>query len=289
MTRLKNIIQEEIKKVLSNKTSSKQKLVEGVQYNETEDSFIFDFAHDSDHDIIKLTNHGLCKSSIYNKCFLFKYQFDDSVESHLRAKFIDYIKFHDDMDEGDIATFVENAVNSLDDTINLREYNTVVYPQSISEINRKVISYIRLFGYPEFASFELVKEVPKKLEFDYDSYTREVLDATHRVGDRYLPKYTDKQKEEILVKIENMMQALRGKDYFSIGRDMKYKYRKYLRNFYKFENKEVEKAFTNLEKPKVLVIDDVMTSGATLSYIVNTIFRINPEVTITIFTLIGKK
>lgn len=193
------------------------------------------------------------------------------------------------MDDGDVATFIEKAVNSLDDAVNLREYHTIIYPQSISEINRKAISYIRLFGYPDFTSFELIKSLPKELEFDYESYKREVLDAAHKVGDKLLPKYTEKQKEEILAGIEKMMEDLRNKDYFSIGRDMKYKYRKYLRNFYKSENEEMEKAFANLNRPKVLVIDDVMTSGATLNYIINTIYGINPDATVIVFTLIGKE
>ena len=289
MTKLENIIHEEIQKVLGNNGSKNKQLAEGVQYNESENSFTFDFSHDSDHDIIKLTNHGLYKSTIYNKCFYFKYQFETNVDSTLRSKFIEYIKFHDNMDDGDVATFIEKAVNSLDDAVNLREYHTIIYPQSISEINRKAISYIRLFGYPDFTSFELIKSLPKELEFDYESYKREVLDAAHKVGDKLLPKYTEKQKEEILAGIEKMMEDLRNKDYFSIGRDMKYKYRKYLRNFYKSENEEMEKAFANLNRPKVLVIDDVMTSGATLNYIINTIYGINPDATVIVFTLIGKE
>ncbi len=69
---------------------------------------------------------------------------------------------------------------------------------------------------------------------------------------------------------------------------MKYKYRKYLKNFYNFGSEEEKDAFNKLTQPKVMVIDDVMTSGATLNYIINTIYKVNPNATVVVFTLIGK-
>ena len=284
----KQIIDKIVDETLNNIRKPKRKLVEGVQYDSSSNSFTFDFTQDSERDIIKLTNYGLYQSNIYNKCFYFKYQFEDDVDSSVRANFIEYIKFHENMDNGDVSTFIEKAVNSLDDTINIREYNTIVYPQSISEINRKAISYIRLFGYPDFLTFELVKEPPSELCFDYISYKREVLDATHKVGEREYPKYTEEQKEERIAQIKKMMETLKNSNYFSIGRDMKYKYRKYLKNFYNFGSEEEKDAFNKLAQPKVMVIDDVMTSGATLNYIINTIYKVNPNATVVVFTLIGK-
>lgn len=263
-------------------------IVEGVQYNKENNSFTFDFLNDTEHDIIKLVNHGLSQSEVYNNCFYYKYQFEGNTDSKVRGKFIEYMKFHNGMLNKDINMFVKKAVNSLDDTINLREYNTVIYPQSISEINRKVISYIRKFGYPNFLPFELVKEPPQVLTFDYESYKREVLDATHKVGNKELPRYTEKQKQDELDKIKSMMDNIKKGDYFSIGRDMKYKYRHYINNFYKFANDEEKNAFNSLKSPNVLVIDDVMTSGATLSYVIDTIYQINPKAKVIVFTIIGK-
>ena len=283
-----NVVDRIVNEVINDIVKHKIILAEGVTYDPNSNSFTFDFSQDSEHDIVKLTNHGLYKSDIYNKCFYFKYQFENSVDSSVKTKFIEYLKFHENMDDGDVRTFIEKAVNSLDDAINIREYDTIVYPQSISEINRKVISYIRLFGYPDFLSFELVKEPPTEMSFDFTSYKREVLDATHKVGGKEYPKYTEGQKNEIMSQINDMMEKLKSRDYFSIGRDLKYKYRKYLKNFYKFGNDEERETFNKLIKPKVLVIDDVMTSGATLNYVINTIYKINPNATVVVFALIGK-
>lgn len=286
---LKNVIDRIVNESLnglSNKNTNI--LVEGVRYDDNNDTFIFDFTQDNEHDIVKLTNHGLTQSDTYNKCFYFKYQFENDVDSVLRGRFIEYIKFHDGMNKNDINMFVKKAVNSLDDTIDLRSFNTIIYPQSISEINRKVISYIRLFGYPDFLTFELVKEPPSELSFDYASYKREVLDTTHKMGDKIYPNYTEEEKEKRIEDIRNMMEKLKKNEYFSIGRDMKYKYRKYLKNFYHFSNKEEEDTFNKLKQPKVLIIDDVMTSGATLNYIINTIYKINSNATVIVFTIIGR-
>ena len=274
--------------VLSEVALAKSVVVEGVQYDKTNDVFTFDFLNDEENDIIHLRSTGLYKSDIYNNCYYFKYKFEDSVDSSLRAKFIEYVKFHENMDEGDVSIFIIKAVNSLDSAVNLRSFDTIIYPQSISEINRKAISYVRLFGRPDFLPFELVKVPPSEIRFDYESYEREVLDATHRIGDRELPRYTEKQKEDARKKISEMMDQVKGLDYFSIGRDMKYKYRKYLKNIFKFKSEEEKNAYKKLLKPRVLVIDDIKTSGATINYILETIFKVNPDATVVVFTLIGK-
>ncbi len=192
------------------------------------------------------------------------------------------------MKDNDISTFIKRAVNSLDSTINLRGYNTVVYPQSMSEINREMLSYLRMFGYPEFIPFELAKIPPSEIVFDYDSYKREVLDSTHQIGNRVFPKYTEEQKREKLSDIEKMMDELRKKDYFTIGNDSKVKYRNYLHNIFRFNNEEERMAFEKLTKPKVLIIDDVKTSGASLNFVIDTLYKVNPSVTVVVFSLIGK-
>lgn len=85
----KQIIDRIVNETLNNIRKPKSKLVEGVQYDSRSNSFTFDFTQDSERDIIKLTNYGLYQSSIYNKCFNFKYQFEDDVDSSVRANFID--------------------------------------------------------------------------------------------------------------------------------------------------------------------------------------------------------
>lgn len=55
------------------------------------------------------------------------------------------------------------------------------------------------------------------------------------------------------------------------------------------KNDDEAEEFRNLLKPKILLIDDVMTSGTTLSLIFLTIRALNPAAKIVVFTLIGKE
>lgn len=281
-------MKESTDKVILDKRKPNRMFVEGVLYNEYEDSFTFDLINDSQKYIIKLTNHGLIRSELYDGYFFFKYQFEPDVSSQIRTKFIESIKFHEGMKDNDIATFIKRAVNTLDSTINLRDYRTVVYPQPMSEIIRKMLSYLRMFGFPDFISFELVKLPPSEMVFDYVSYKHEVLDATYQIGDRVFPKYTEEQKCDILSEIEKMMEELKNKDFFSIESNIRTMYCDYLHNIYCFNNDNEKREFEKLCKPKVLVIDDVMTSGASLNIVIDTLYKVNPSVTVVVFSLIGK-
>ena len=52
----KQIIDKIVDETLNNIRKPKRKLVEGVQYDSSSNSFTFDFTQDSERDIIKLTN-----------------------------------------------------------------------------------------------------------------------------------------------------------------------------------------------------------------------------------------
>lgn len=267
---------------------TKNIIIEGISYNEYENSFSFDFVKDGEHDIVKLANNGLQKSKLYNNCFYYKYYFEKDVPSKIRGEFINYIKFHQGANDKDVNQFVIDAVDSLDTTIDLTDFKTILYPQSRSDINNKIISYIRMFGFPDFVPFELVKLPNKELSFDLEGYKRDVLDQTYERDRRVFPRYTEKQKQDEINKINSLVDNLRGKENFSIGKDVNVKYRKYFKNFYKFKNNNEKETFRKLKVSKILIVDDVVTSGATVAYLINTIQKINPKAEIVIFTIIGK-
>lgn len=106
-----------------------------------------------------------------------------------------------------------------------------------------------------------------------------------------IPCYNQRQKQEVLHKIEEMMNDIHNKDYFSIARDFgaKSKYRKFLNNFYKFRNEKEEAEFKNLLKPKILLVDDILTSGTTALFLLKIIKMLNPDAEVTVFILIGKE
>ena len=259
-------------------------------FDEAANTFTFNLETGGKIEKLKIVNKGLSKSSIFSNSLYFQYGFDENTDRDLRNDFIEFIKFPKKEDEKNINDFIQNAVDTLHRTVNLYGFDTIVFPESRSEVNRKMISYLYMYKHPECMTFEIVKTLPEKLGFDYEMFENDVLESRYRDGGKIKCRYTEEQKKEEIGKIEELMKKVRTKEYFSIARDFdtKSKYRKYLKNFYKFKNVEEEMNFKKLLKPKILLIDDVMTSGTTLSFVLETIRTLNPEAETVVFTLIGK-
>ena len=74
-------------------------------------------------------------------------------------------------------------------------------------------------------------------------------------------------------------------DYFSIAKNIKSKYRKYIMNYLK---PETNIAKETLDAKNILIVDDINTSGSTLRELLRIINEINSNCNIYIYTLIGK-
>ena len=276
-----NIIKQTINSVLEGKI-----LTEGVKYDEVKDKFTFDFYNDGHVDIISLTKYGY-QIKAFNHCYYYGYEFESNIDSKLRAKFIKSIKFPDGkINETDKKVFINNAVNQLDNMVSIPSFNIIIYPESISELNRDMLKYLNRLTQSNLVSMEMVKQLPQNIEFDYDKFNLEILDSKLENG---RPRYTEKQKEDVLLKINNMMDNIRQKDYFSIARNIeKAKYRPYIKNYYTFKTDKDKQLFKSLENNNILIIDDIVTSGTTLTHILTTLRMINDNNNIVIFSLIGK-
>ena len=99
-----------------------------------------------------------------------------------------------------------------------------------------------------------------------------------------------KQKEEAKKSINDMLDLIHQKDYFTIAKDVKKsRFRPYMMNFLKFASQEDEELCSKIRQQNVLVIDDVTTSGSTLNEVLRTLRILNEDNDITIFSLIGRK
>ena len=75
-----------------------------------------------------------------------------------------------------------------------------------------------------------------------------------------------------------------------IAKDVKKsKLRPYIMNFLSFKNDKDKELYSSIRKQNILVVDDVTTSGSTLSEILRTLRIVNEDNKITIFSLIGRK
>lgn len=282
---LSQIISESIQTIMGIGTG--KILSEGVRYDDSNDSFIFDFEDDKSTDIIQLKKVGY-KISAFNHCYYYGYGFEPDIESSKRSNFIHSLKFPDGkISESDKKTFIVNAVNKLDSDISLPAYKLIVYPESMSELNREMLKYLNRFASPNIANMELIKSLPSKIEFDYDRFYMEILDAKLPNG---RCRYSQKQKDAVIIAIKEMMNRIHGLQYFSIARDVrKSKYRQYIKNYYSFKDESDRKLFESILNSNILIIDDIVTSGSTLSNVLNCLRSINDSNNIVIFSLIGKE
>lgn len=259
----------------------------GVTYDNEKQMFVFDFEHDGEEDIVKLTGEGY-QVEAFGKCFYYGYEFSDQVDSNVRSAFIKYVKFTEDLQNNpDLTQFIKKAVDNLDRKINLYDYNLVVMPESSSKVNQYMLRYIYRFAQPMLREMELVKSLPSSISFDMDAFEKQYFNDVLENG---RPRYTEAQKEEVRQSIANMLDLIHRKDYFSIAKDVKKsRWRPYITNFLKFATLADEELCKKIRQQNVLVIDDVTTSGSTLNEILRALRILNEDNEITIFSLIGRK
>ena len=259
----------------------------GIQYSDTDKVFSFDFEHDGKEDIICLTNHGY-QVEAFGKCFYYGYEFADNVDGRVRSEFIKYLKFPLSLkDEPNLTQFIQKAINDLNDKIDLYDYDLVVMPQSSSKVNQYMLRYIYRFAQPSLYYMELIKSLPENISFDTNAYERQYLDDTLENG---RPRYTEAQKEQVKESINQMLELIHHKEYFTIAKDVKKsRMRPYITRFLRFKDTNDEELCTKIRNQNILVVDDITTSGSTLNEILRSLRIINEDNNITIFSLIGRK
>lgn len=259
----------------------------GIKYSEQDKCFEFDFEHDGKNDIISLTGHGY-QVEAFGKCFYYGYEFADDVDGNIRSSFIKHLKFPASLkDEPDLTHFIQKAINDLHKEIDLYNFDLVVMPQSSSQVNQYMLKYIYRFAQPSLYYMELIKSLPQDISFDMAGYENQYLDATLENG---RPRYTESQKEQVKQSINQMLELIHQKDYFTIAKDVKKsKMRPYITRFLKFKDEKDEELCTKIRKQNILVVDDITTSGSTLNEILRTLRILNEDNEITVFSLIGRK
>ena len=259
----------------------------GITYDKEQGRFVFDFEHDGANDIVSLTGSSY-QVEAFGKCFYYGYEFGEDVDGGVRGAFIKYVKFSESIQrDANLSQFIQKAINDLNDEINLYDYDLVVMPESSSKVNQYMLRYIYRFAQPRLHKMELIKSLPEKISFDMDAYAVQYLDDVLENG---RPRYTEKQKDEVKQSINDMMDLIHKKDYFTIAKDVKKsRFRPYMMNFLRFRSEEDKALCATIRRQNVLIVDDVTTSGSTLNEILRALRVLNEDNRITIFSLIGRK
>lgn len=259
----------------------------GVRFDSEQNCFVFDFEHDGQNDIIKLTGSGY-EVTAFSHCFYYGYEFSEEIDGAVRSAFIKHVKFTENLKENpEITHFIQKAIDDLCKKIDLYDYDLVVMPESSSKVNQYMLRYIYRFAQPMLREMELVKALPENISFDMDGYEKTYLDAKLENG---RPRYTESQKEQVKNSIYDMMDLIHKKEYFTIAKDVKKnRMRPFITDFLKFANEKDELLCKTIRQQNVLVIDDIATSGSTLNEVLRSLRLLNEDNKITIFSLIGRK
>jgi hypothetical protein len=242
--------------------------------------YVFDYLYDLPTDIINICPPQIYRSSIRNHIYWFGYRFNDSVSSKQRTQFINYIKGIGDhvIKDYELTQFINLPLGELDKRIGMYNVDCLVYPISNrSKLVTKMISDIN--GYTsrkiKRINFELVKKAPTEIEFDWD------LLETDAAGDENKYNQMVKYAEDVI------MPAIKELDYFSLAKNVKPKYRKYIKNYLGFSSDEDIEKFAKMKGKNILVVDDINTSGATLEEVLRILNEVNRGCNIFVYTLIG--
>jgi phosphoribosylpyrophosphate synthetase len=255
-------------------------LNEGVKY--IAPMFKFDFIDDDKEDIIKL-NGSLKSSEVFDSLYFFQYEFEKNVPSKTRSDFIHALKFNQDIiGKDNIGNFINKSLVNLNKAINLSTVDVVIYPQSSSSLTKDIVDKIDYFtDADKYIKLELVKKQVSEINFNWDKF------------DKYceLKAIPSNTKKIMLGKMNRLLDEIHSLDYFSIAKNIKdQKYKRFLKNIYKFYDDNSINLIKNIKNKKILIIDDICTSGTTIEQIIKAYQMLDPDDSnvLVIFTLIGK-
>ena len=238
---------------------------------------------DSENDIMNIVYPDIYNSTFLNNVYYFGYKFNDKASRKDRTIIIHWLKGLDknNIDNESLKKFIDKPIAYLNKEIDLSTLSAIIYPRSnrsnlTLQINREISLFTQ--HYTDKISYELIKNIPNNITFDWNLFN---YNYEGDIGDNQYNQIYNYIETVLMPKIHNL-------SYFSIADSVKPKYRKYIQNYLMFENKETENALKAIQAGKLLVIDDINTSGSTLTEILRLVKAINNDCEIYIFTLIGK-
>jgi hypoxanthine phosphoribosyltransferase len=186
--------------------------------------------------------------------------------------------------------FIKTALSKLKKSLNItiNDIGIIIYPKSRSSLNEYILRLFYAITNSNANSFEVIKQLPQNIKFNWRKFKENELESF--INGR--PRYTEVQKQQQIEKINKMLVEIHNLDYFSISENIKTnKYKSYLANFFYFDSPDMQQDFEEIQKTegKILILDDVSTTGATLKEIIKTVRLFNIKTDIILFTLIGKK
>lgn len=246
-------------------------------------NIILNTDNDLETDIMNVLDVEIYESDFGGNIYFFGYQFNSHASRNDRTLIINWLKGlgTNVIDDKSLRKFVRKPLLTLNQRTNLATFDCMLYPRSgRSNLTRVIVNEIyKLTPHDlERSSFELIKNLPQTVEFDWKAFN---ADYEGEIGDNQYNQIRNYIEGTLMPKIHDL-------SYFSIASNVKYKYRPYIQNYLHYENEETKNIINSIQNGKILIVDDINTSGSTLTEILRLVHSINNDCEIYIFTLIGK-
>jgi hypothetical protein len=270
----------------------------GIEYNKNSDIFEFNFTSNSEECIIEFVDLPLEPVLLddiegMSNVYYFGYEFlnNDYASSKIRTKFLQELRFNDNFTTRENKElFIKTALSKLKKSLNItiNDIGIIIYPKSRSSLNEYLLRLFYALTNSKTKSFEIIKELPQNIKFNWEEFNNNELESI--VNGR--PRYTEIQKQQQKEKIGKLLDEIHTLDYFSIAESVRTnKYKSYFSNYFYFDSTEMQQHFCEIQEKegKILILDDVSTTGATLKEIIKIVRFFNKKSDIILFTLVGKK
>ena len=147
--------------VMNTRTQIELSLING-----NDNTILFDFTHGDIKDSI-LLEYRECAIEEFERCTRYGFGFSNSVAEDVQSEFRRLIMCTAGcMSERNLKTFIRTSIGLMDSHITLPRYNTVIIPQPITELCRKVLSHLSCITTTTYLSMESVNEQPSLLRSD---------------------------------------------------------------------------------------------------------------------------
>lgn len=263
---------------------------EGVRKDQTE-HYVFDYNRDGTDDVIYLTVGKGAEIVSDNLTYYYAYEFNQKSNRKLQSDFRDALK-HKFTDKNifyseDVDKFVENGFCRLDAMKSLDDFEVVISTatrygeQSLTGLMCRICWDI-MPNHVNCGNLQLIKKMCKDVTFD-ESRARDALRKTARYSD-------PDEIEDAITSLKNQFEvAKREGNPFQIKRYKPVVGRVGFIDFFKFATPAHRSIYEKLrEGTEVLICDDFITSGATVSEIIRFLNSINPNTKITVFVLVNQ-
>jgi len=248
-----------------------KKIYEGVNYKSGK--YKFNYKKDDKTDIIKLEkmqNKIFFNTTLGVKMY-YGYSFSSESNNDIKRNFLHAIK-DKKISSLDYNSFIEFAVNRLNSTIKLSDFDAILCPKSGSPLAFEIGTIIKSKS-PKalLLNDAIIKNNIEKITIDYDSYLKNT-------------KLEDEKKKRIKQLDQDLKYSTK-----TGGFQMKKVFKSRAKFFHDFLtlNPDKKNSLNKIHDKNVLIVDDYKVSGATTQELIKLVQTLNPK-QIYVFVLIKK-